>query len=205
MPKVSEAHLEARRQQILAAAASCFARDGFHHTTMQDICQEAELSPGAVYRYFDSKEEIIEAMCEVDRRRNADLIAAAEARGNTSQVLAGLADAFFSMLEEPQACALEIELHAEALRNPRVRDIHNRSEESVRAAFAEIIRRAQKQGEINPALDPDAVTRVMISAYLGLVLQKLLDPRVDIWRYVAVMKAMMGGTFWQGEKPEGGY
>ena len=59
MPKVTQAHLEARRQQILDAAFGCFARQGFHQTTMQDICREAELSPGAVYRYFDSKEAII--------------------------------------------------------------------------------------------------------------------------------------------------
>ena len=52
MPKVTEAHLEARRQQILDAASACFSRQGFHQTTMQGICREVDLSPGAVYRYF---------------------------------------------------------------------------------------------------------------------------------------------------------
>lgn len=56
MPKVSDAHLEARREQILDAAEACFSREGFHQTSMQDICREAELSPGAVYRHFSSKE-----------------------------------------------------------------------------------------------------------------------------------------------------
>jgi AcrR family transcriptional regulator len=59
MPKVLPEYLELRRQQILDAAAACFSRRGFHQTTMHDICGEAELSPGAVYRYFSSKEEII--------------------------------------------------------------------------------------------------------------------------------------------------
>ena len=54
MPKVSEAHVEARKQQIMDAAKTCFSRQGFHQTSIQDICREAELSPGAVYRYFDS-------------------------------------------------------------------------------------------------------------------------------------------------------
>ena len=61
MPKVLPQYLETRRQQIIDAAAACFARSGFHRTTMQDICNEAELSPGAVYRYFQSKEDIIQA------------------------------------------------------------------------------------------------------------------------------------------------
>ena len=52
MPKVTEAHLEARRQQIVNAAFACFSLNGFHQSTMQDICQEAHLSPGAVYRHF---------------------------------------------------------------------------------------------------------------------------------------------------------
>ena len=48
MPKVTEAHLEARRQQVLDPAFACFARQGFHQTTMDDICREAGLSAGAL-------------------------------------------------------------------------------------------------------------------------------------------------------------
>src|SRR5215468_11012596 len=59
MPKVSQEHLERRRQQILDAAASCFARQGFHATSMQDIFAAAGLSAGAVYRYFPTKTELI--------------------------------------------------------------------------------------------------------------------------------------------------
>jgi AcrR family transcriptional regulator len=50
MPKVSRAHLDARRRQILDAAAACFAQQGFHRTTMQDVVRRARLSPGAIYR-----------------------------------------------------------------------------------------------------------------------------------------------------------
>ena len=62
MPKVSEAHLEARRGQILKAACRCFARGGIGETSIQDICHEAKLSVGAIYRYFRSKGQIIEAI-----------------------------------------------------------------------------------------------------------------------------------------------
>src|SRR5262245_19988937 len=59
MPKVTEEHVEARRRQILNDAMRCFAREGFHRTTMQDIFREADLSPGAVYSYFKGKDELI--------------------------------------------------------------------------------------------------------------------------------------------------
>nr|BFE67761.1 hypothetical protein GCM10020092_010620 [Actinoplanes digitatis] len=55
VPRVSEDHLTARREQILAAARLCFLRNGLHNTSMQDLIQEAGLSVGAVYRYFKSK------------------------------------------------------------------------------------------------------------------------------------------------------
>ena len=72
VPRVSEAHLAARRQQILDAARTCFLRNGFHQTSMQDVISEAGLSVGAVYRYFPSKNDLITALAEqvidADRR-----------------------------------------------------------------------------------------------------------------------------------------
>ncbi|MFC6013297.1 TetR/AcrR family transcriptional regulator [Nocardia lasii] len=64
MPRVSEEHLERRRQQILDAAQLCFARKGFHETSMQDVFAESQMSAGAVYRYFTSKNEIIGALVQ---------------------------------------------------------------------------------------------------------------------------------------------
>ena len=72
MPKVSEEHLEARKQQIVHAAFLCFSSKGFHPTMMQDICAEAELSAGAVHRYFSSKEAIIASAC--DESQNATIV-----------------------------------------------------------------------------------------------------------------------------------
>ena len=62
MPKVTDAHRESRREQILTAAWKCFSRNGFHSTSMADVIAEAGLSAGAVYLYFRSKDEIIVAV-----------------------------------------------------------------------------------------------------------------------------------------------
>ena len=62
MPKVTDEHRESRREQILIAAWKCFARNGFHSTSMADVIAEADLSAGAVYLYFRSKDEIIVAV-----------------------------------------------------------------------------------------------------------------------------------------------
>src|SRR5437660_5351731 len=53
-----------RRSQILDAALVCFARRGFHQTSMHDISAEAGISVGLIYRYFDNKEAVIAAMVD---------------------------------------------------------------------------------------------------------------------------------------------
>src|SRR6187401_2532903 len=63
-------------QRIMDAAKTCFVRSGFQGASMQQICAEAGMSPGALYRYFPSKEAIIEAICEADRREDAKIFAA---------------------------------------------------------------------------------------------------------------------------------
>jgi AcrR family transcriptional regulator len=56
-----------RRAEILSAAQRCFVRAGFHGASMQDICAEAGMSPGNLYRYFPSKEALIAGIAERDR------------------------------------------------------------------------------------------------------------------------------------------
>jgi TetR/AcrR family acrAB operon transcriptional repressor len=53
---------DARRQQILNAAAAVIIRQGYDKTTMSDIADEAGVSRGTAYLYFKGKEELFEAL-----------------------------------------------------------------------------------------------------------------------------------------------
>jgi AcrR family transcriptional regulator len=195
MPKVTEEHLQARRQQILDGAATCFAERGFHQTTMNDICEATELSPGAIYRYFKGKEEIIEAMVDERTRQGMDYVKEAEARPDTIQALEDTARVYFAKLEDPQGCALDIALWSEAQSNERVRERLRDSTREIRSAIATVVKQVQERGIINPALDPEAVAEIHISFFEGLVLQRALDPDVDIWKYLEVVRAITYGEF----------
>ncbi len=203
MPKVLPEYLEQRRQQILDAAAACFSRKGFHHSTMQDICDQAELSPGALYRYFHSKEEIIEAMCARGRDENTAAIKQAMDQGGTLEAFNELIRIFFletDSFRSTEICSLNVELISEAPRNEYVREYLTRNNRDVRAQFLEMIAIAQANGEINPALEPDAVARVMVAIYHGFITQKLLEPDLDPASYGAVLLALFGGGFWLGSQ-----
>ena len=55
MPKVSEQHLEARREQILEGARRAFARHGYEGATVALLEEEIGLSRGAIFNYFPDK------------------------------------------------------------------------------------------------------------------------------------------------------
>jgi len=202
MPKVLPEYLELRRQQILDAAAACFVRRGFHRTTMQDICDEAGLSPGAVYRYFPSKEEIIEAMSEYRQRQNAERLEQAMVKETTLEAFDELLRAFFidrDKAELAMNCALIVELAAESPRNEDVRTSQSRTNAAVRERLAELVEHSQARGDIDRSLDADAVARLMVGMYQGFVVQRLVDPDLDAGEFVKVARALFGGTFWHGE------
>ncbi len=79
-----------RRAEILAAAERCFARSGFHQASMHEICLEAGMSPGNLYRYFPSKEAIIAGISERNRADAAESFAAVD---QAEDFFAGLAGA----------------------------------------------------------------------------------------------------------------
>lgn len=100
MPKVSEAHKDSRRRQILDAAIECFARRGFQRTSMEDIIRESNLSTGAIYSYFQSKDQIIETLADEQHDREKRLIQQALARGDWMECLHLLVRSFYESLEE---------------------------------------------------------------------------------------------------------
>ena len=115
MPKLKPATQRARREHILDAAEVCFARAGFHRTTMQDICKEALISPGALYVYFNSKEDLIAGLTERDRADFAERFAELSAAPDFMQALSPLGEHYF--VEEPahkRTMCLEIGLEFDA-------------------------------------------------------------------------------------------
>lgn len=217
MPKVSEAYLEARRQEILDAAIACFTRKGFHQTTMEDIFQQAGLSAGAVYRYFASKEEIIDAAVLESQRSDfetsSDFAGWVEAEVERFDDFAKLIDMFNRISVqryEPGSEDIEMEMKlrlrawTEALQNPEVKEeILTRWEHRL-GLFEEIVRRAQELGQVNADLDPRAAALVILALGEGFRLLWTLDPDFDAWKWKfnAVETALYSGTFWVGGQEE---
>lgn len=175
MPKVSAEHLANRRKEILAAAAVCFARDGFHRTSMQDIVRESGLSAGLIYRYFAGKDEMIAAIVAEWHEERAARIA------TTADLLTGYLDLLRS-LGRPEATQdrnLGLQAWAETVRDPRLRDLARAGVDGPRSALG--------------AAMPDARARVLIAIYQGLMCQTAWDDDVDVPAFVESVRELMEG------------
>jgi AcrR family transcriptional regulator len=194
MPRVSEAHLERRRAQILDAALRCFAREGFHRTTMQDIVREAALSPGAIYRYFAAKENIIAALASERHRSELAMLRDAAAGSDVEAGLHRLIPAFLGLLSDPGEQTwrrVTVQLWGEALRSEPVMAVAREGLDEPLRVIAAWIRRGQMAGRLSRDLDPNALARVAAAIFQGLVLQQAWDPRVDVEAFGRAAEALL--------------
>jgi TetR/AcrR family transcriptional regulator, transcriptional repressor of aconitase len=197
MPKVSQSHLEARRQQILDAAIQCFARHGFHPATMQDIIRESGLSSGAIYKYFPSKEELIEAIAERRHTRELALIETAGSDGEITHTVERLIQSFFNLLidtKEKKERRLAIQLWGEALRNPRILLTVRKGVDKPRKVLTRLLQQARDHGDLLPECDPEAMARTMIALFQGLVLQLAWDPSLEVEPLLKIVRQMLIGS-----------
>jgi TetR/AcrR family transcriptional repressor of uid operon len=179
---------EARHRQILEAAAACFGRRGFHQATMQDICAEVGLSPGSVYRYFRSKEELIAALVEADRARHIARIEAVRSQPDVFAALRTLADQTLDSLNDPELGLLHAEIH----RNPQVKELVRNTNAAILDSLAETLRLAQERGAIDPSLEPRATAELLVAVVDGLSMRKSLFPEGDAARHAALVHTMLG-------------
>lgn len=198
MPKVSEQYIDDRRRQIIDAAYRCFARKGFHQTSMRDIFAEAELSPGAVYNYFKSKDDIIEASFLFDYQRSVPLFERALDDPDPVAAIERLLDFFFAGIESAAALGADrvnIQGWGEALSNPNLLTPLRNTLLALQGLLGELIRRGQTTGAIEPRLDAEAAAEILFSTYYGLYLQKALLPELDVGRYKIAFVALLRGSF----------
>jgi AcrR family transcriptional regulator len=164
-----------RRLEILDAAQRCFARSGFHGASMQEICAEAEMSPGNLYRYFPSKEALIAGICERNRAEAADSFLAVDRAPGFFDGLAALARHHLieRSKEEAGLCA---EIMAESRRNPEIARLHEDLERDIKTRLIDMLRRAAGRGEISSAVDLDGAATMLMVLGDGLSWRRAADP-----------------------------
>ncbi len=162
MRTVDPAKREAKRLQILAAAARCFARKGFGQTRTADICAEAGMSPGNLFYYFGSKQDIFAAVVEQDGADTEALFAELSA-AEPWDALTRFFDLVIDLAGDADHALLALEISTEAHRDERIAALVAANDQLVRSGLAALVDRATGTGRIAPGLDP-ATTATWLAA-----------------------------------------
>lgn len=165
MPRVSQAHLDARRQQIVDAARARFASHGFAHTSMADLVTASGLSIGAIYRYFASKDEIVTAICE-----QSSGVLPAEL---TAEAVHGFFEDVRTMARDHNQARLVAQIYAEAAVSPQLAAIVDRQLSDLRADVATLL---ADRTDDDAAVIAEGIVAVSVGYSQQLAVRGDLDP-----------------------------
>lgn len=195
MPRVTDTYRSEQRERILLAAARCFARRGFHVTSMDDVIAEAGLSAGAVYGYYRGKDQLIEAVA----RRAMELVDEVLPRLTASPTPAALVEQLLStVLELAERAGFDptrvaVQAWGESVRNPVVRQVVQDGYRAIRAHLAEAVRGWQRDGVVPADACPEDVAKVLFGLLPGFILQRQLLGDVQPDRYAAALRDLTAG------------
>lgn len=156
---------------------------GFHKTTMKDIIEQSELSSGAIYIYFKSKTDIINAIADMRHQKETELFKEGFSKNSIRDSLEYLVDQFIGDLiniEARQDRRIGIQMWAEALHSPDILPTVKKGIDEPLKFLSHIIKQAQSNGEISKSLSPEDTARAMIALFQGFLLQIAWDETVNI-------------------------
>ncbi|CAN5140144.1 TetR/AcrR family transcriptional regulator [soil metagenome] len=167
---------EARREQILQAASVCFRRSGFHGASVADIAKVANLSAGHIYNYFDGKEAVIAAIVERNVGEFMEFFERVRLRPDIAAAMIEEAEAGVIDCTDPDKSGIQIEVLAEASRNPKIAALVRGVDDLVRSRLEELVRSA------TGLTDQSAIAarvQVLMAFFDGIMVRGLIDLRLD--------------------------
>jgi AcrR family transcriptional regulator len=162
-----EALLEQRREEILRAAARVFKAKGFHLARTEDICAEAGLSAGTVFRHFRDKRAMINAIAEMELEHYKDeirRIATKTELERLTRITASELDALMRPTEFDLGADSSLELACDVASRKRVLTF----EKKLRVALAQELARGQAEGWVRKSLDCRGTATVILAVFTGL-------------------------------------
>jgi AcrR family transcriptional regulator len=179
------------RERLLRAAADVFAERGFEGTRVAEIAAAAGVSNGALYAHFESKADLlVEALSTHGRRLLAELFAADPDRPITDLLL----EIGRGLLQRRDACGyLVIEALVAARRDQSVGQ-HMHDYMGERADWlSDLVRAAQADGELDPALSPNAFAHFCLLLAMGSALVTPELHAVGDQEWAALLGRLMSG------------
>jgi TetR/AcrR family transcriptional regulator, repressor for uid operon len=166
-----------RRAQILDAAIVCFARKGFHLTSMHDISAEAGISVGLIYRYFQNKEAVISAMAERHKKEIQEVLERARQAPTLLESLEILFTAHCCENSPKVQSAFVVDLYAEASRNSQIAYLVQDVLQAAMDGVTDLIAHSPEAGRAAHGLEPSEISELIFAVARGMLMRDVLQPQ----------------------------
>ena len=168
-----------RPHELLEAALTVFSQRGFRNTRLDDVAEAAGVTKGAIYHYFDTKEElllnVIEHYQSLAFGRAEEVLA--DPTLSASERIEQVVKKIFQPREERKRLLLALLIRGIAHEVPRVHDRWLRDGPArLWALVAGLVEEGKRSGEFRRDADGEIAARVLIS---GLILQRLWNADAD--------------------------
>ncbi|ORM71069.1 TetR/AcrR family transcriptional regulator [Pantoea rwandensis] len=169
-------------QKLILAAYNCFAEKGYAATSVKEIAKRAGISQGAMYTYFQGKEELFIAIVHEEQRIALSVYEEKFAGSNLERIY----EVMFrycltnSKFYPANHNHIWLEIMAESSRNDILRDSFIKSDIVLRQGIHNFITNGVKAGEFPSNVNLDRATIVVFSLIDGLMARKAINPAFDI-------------------------
>jgi len=192
------------RTALMEAAAEVFARRGFHAASLEEIAEAAGFTRGAIYKNFESKEELFLAV--LDRRIEQQLAYFSDAfeQGGVDAAMdpAKMAETWHVIGGDPAWAPLDLEFRLYAMRNPEVRARLAAHERTFRNAVARFIEENTSAMGITLTIPATTLADIVVPATLGFT--QFADVAIgDVDPYTAFLELVMSAVSRQPAKRVG--
>jgi AcrR family transcriptional regulator len=190
MPTAPSDRALARRQQVLEAAAECFRRRGFHAASMAEIAKTAGMSPGHIYNLFENKDDIIAAIVERDCEEVLGRIDEFQREGDLLRAMLAETERAIDERSQVADAALQLEVLAEASRNPKLAAVVQQSEALVYGKAQELVRQSVgEQADSLPVEEIQGRALLLGALFNGLTVMSVRQPAMS--QQVSAMAPVM--------------
>ena len=192
MSEAATKNCEDPRERVLKAAERSFVASGFHGARMAQIAKEAQMSPGHIYHYFESKEQIIaemirahfdQKMVMVERYKEAGERVVDLMIENLNDSVASNTDPFWS--------TLMLEIAAEATRNDQIAASIRNMDAELKSRVIIYLRDGVNQDELDTRLE------IFIALLQGIGIRNILNPDLDKEAVIRILRDVIELLFRQ--------
>lgn len=171
------------------SAENYFLKFGFHKATMADICSAAQMSPGSVYRYFKSKEEIIEALYVQKWDDSIEALKTSLAEIDTSpNFVDEIVRNFLPGLSSARPFdSLFMVMRSETMHNPKLADIEKNGFRGLERELALAFSSAQERKLMSSSIDAESRAKYFMIILQGLVMSLCLYPDMGMMEYAPLL------------------